>query len=53
MLNKRRRADEPQIHEQALSPPGDSERLTRSFVNDIFNAMSLIALKYISSIRVS
>ncbi len=35
MLNKRRRGNEPQIHEQALSTLGDSERLTGSFVNDI------------------
>ena len=33
--NKRRRADEPQNHEQALSTMGDSERLTGSFVNDV------------------
>ena len=35
MLNKRRRAYEPQIDEQVLSMLGDRERLTGSFVNDI------------------
>ena len=35
MLDKRRRADEPQIHEQDLFTLGDSERLTGSFVNDV------------------
>ena len=35
MLKKLRRVDEPQIHEQVLSTLGDSERLMRSFMNDI------------------
>ena len=35
VLNKRRRADKPQIHEQAWSTLCDNKRLTGSFVNDI------------------
>ena len=35
MLNKSRRADEPQNYEQALSTLGDSEMLTGSFVDDV------------------
>ena len=35
VLNKRRRADEPQIHKQTWSTLCDNERLTGSFVDDI------------------
>ena len=35
VLKKRRRADESQVHKQALFTRRDSERLTRSCVNDV------------------